>query len=372
MHLVAFDVPSPPNYGGAIDVFYKIKALHALGIRIILHCFEYGRGQSAELNLYCERVYYYKRKNPALSLFHFVPYIVSSRRNKELVGRLTKDNFPVLFEGLHTCDPIKHPGLKHKKKAARMHNVEWMYYAQLAKQETNLLRKIYYKTESIRLKQYEYVLRNAEAILAINQRDCHYFGHYGHSYTLYPFQVNQEVTCAMGKGSFVLYHGNLSVNENSQAVFLLLDNVIARLPHLSFVIAGKEPSSTLIKKVEEHKNVRLIVDPSPLQLEELIQNAHVHLLPTFQNTGVKLKLLHALFSGRHCVVNRAMVDGLDMLDTCLIEDDLDKWPGLIETLFKKDFDITDKEKREELFSLHFDNEKNAEKLVAILFDDKKE
>ena len=43
LHIVAFDVPFPANYGGAIDVFYKLKALHQLGIRITLHCFEYGR-----------------------------------------------------------------------------------------------------------------------------------------------------------------------------------------------------------------------------------------------------------------------------------------------------------------------------------------
>ena len=27
VHIVSFDVPYPPNYGGVIDVFYKIKTL---------------------------------------------------------------------------------------------------------------------------------------------------------------------------------------------------------------------------------------------------------------------------------------------------------------------------------------------------------
>ena len=39
LHIVAFDIPYPPNYGGVIDVWYKLKALHAKGIKIILHCF---------------------------------------------------------------------------------------------------------------------------------------------------------------------------------------------------------------------------------------------------------------------------------------------------------------------------------------------
>ena len=31
IHIVSFDIPYPPNYGGIIDVFYKIKTLFELG-----------------------------------------------------------------------------------------------------------------------------------------------------------------------------------------------------------------------------------------------------------------------------------------------------------------------------------------------------
>ena len=39
LHIVSFDVPYPPNYGGVIDVFYKLKALFDLGIEIYFHTF---------------------------------------------------------------------------------------------------------------------------------------------------------------------------------------------------------------------------------------------------------------------------------------------------------------------------------------------
>lgn len=61
LHIVAFTIPFPPNYGGAIDVFYKLKALYELGVQIHLHCFEYDRSPSKELEQYCKTVYYYKR-----------------------------------------------------------------------------------------------------------------------------------------------------------------------------------------------------------------------------------------------------------------------------------------------------------------------
>ena len=42
LHIISLDIPFPANYGGVIDIFYKLKSLSNLGVEIILHCFEYG------------------------------------------------------------------------------------------------------------------------------------------------------------------------------------------------------------------------------------------------------------------------------------------------------------------------------------------
>ena len=61
IHIVSFNIPYPANYGGVIDVFYKLKALRDLEIKIHLHAFKYDRLESAELEKICESVSYYKR-----------------------------------------------------------------------------------------------------------------------------------------------------------------------------------------------------------------------------------------------------------------------------------------------------------------------
>lgn len=63
-HIIAFDVPYPPNYGGVVDVYYKLKNLHATGGKIIYHCFYYaGHNPPTELlEQYCDEIYYYPRK----------------------------------------------------------------------------------------------------------------------------------------------------------------------------------------------------------------------------------------------------------------------------------------------------------------------
>src|SRR5690348_14379175 len=109
LHIIAFDIPYPPDYGGVIDVYYKLKALSEEGISIQLHCYEYGRTESNELNQYADNVFYYPRRNSKSLLFNTYPYIVLSRNSAELKKNLMKDDYPVLMEGLHSTYLLNDP-----------------------------------------------------------------------------------------------------------------------------------------------------------------------------------------------------------------------------------------------------------------------
>src|SRR6185436_15652645 len=102
IHIIAFDVPFPADYGGAIDVFYKVRAFHEAGIKVHLHCFEYGRSPQKALADICEEVFYYPRKTARTLLFNTLPYIVLTRTSDELKKNLSSDFHPVLMEGLHS------------------------------------------------------------------------------------------------------------------------------------------------------------------------------------------------------------------------------------------------------------------------------
>ena len=70
VHIVCFDQPYPPNYGGSIDMYFKLKALVDLGAEVVLHVFLYdGKTASPDLDALCLKTYYYERrrfKNPFL------------------------------------------------------------------------------------------------------------------------------------------------------------------------------------------------------------------------------------------------------------------------------------------------------------------
>ena len=128
LNIIAFNIPWPANYGGIIDVYYKMKALHQCGVKIILHCFEYERAHSPELEAICEKVFYYKRHTGLRTNMTLLPYNVYSRKHPELITNLLKNDYPILFEGLHCCYYINDPRLHNRKKIYREANIEHDYY----------------------------------------------------------------------------------------------------------------------------------------------------------------------------------------------------------------------------------------------------
>ena len=121
--------------------------------------------------------------------------------------------------------------------------------------------------------------------------------------TLPVFVPFSEVRSREGTGCFCLYHGNLSIAENEQAVALAIEKSIPGGLRVPLIVAGKDPSARLIRLVSRYPQGCLIPNPSQEEMQDLIGKAQIHLLPSFHSTGVKLKLLNALFNGRHCVVN---------------------------------------------------------------------
>ena len=144
VHFVSFAVPFPPNYGGVIDVYYKIVKLKELGVSVILHAFTYDGRQQEDLTSICEEVHFYEREKSFLNQFSLLPFIVKSRHNESLLSRLLEDDYPIVFEGLHSTFFIQHPKLKYRSKFLRMHNIESDYYFHLYKAEKKWLNKMFF------------------------------------------------------------------------------------------------------------------------------------------------------------------------------------------------------------------------------------
>jgi hypothetical protein len=365
LHIISFNIPYPADYGGVIDIYYKIKALSEAGIRIILHCFQYGRSPSKELEDLCFKVHYYKRKKGIKYLLNSDPYIVLTRTSNTMPKHLLGDSFPVLFEGLHSTGMLLKCMQAKKLTIVRAHNIEHSYYRSLSRVERIPSHKLFLLSESIKLKRYEKILHQADYILGIARHETSYFNlNYSDAVFVPAFHRFEEVSCLPGSGNYILYHGNLEVAENSAIFLNLARNLLAGIPY-QVVVAGKNPSPGFQKKIARFSNIRLVPNPSDQELDKLIAHAHLNLLYTRQATGIKLKLLHALFAGRHCLVNPEMVEGSGLAGLCKVARSMTESRILLETLMAQAFgeqEIRDRKKALKDFS----NRAGAEKILRIL------
>lgn len=368
INIVAFDVPYPPNYGGVIDVFYKIKTFKEKGVKVHLHCFEYGRGEQPELLNYCESVTYYKRNMSPLGVLSKVPFIVKSRVSKELKNNLLSNNFPILFEGLHTCYLLKDKELKNRVKIFRESNIEHEYYGHLAKSEKNILKKLYLKTEVAKLKSFEKIVKHSDLSFIVSEKDWEYFcANYPNNKSFFvpSFHSGKEVIVKKGKGDFVLYHGNLSVSENYEAAKYIIENIFNDID-IPLVIAGLNPPSFLIEHIKKHKNIKLIANPSEQEMKNLIASAQINFLYTNQPTGLKLKLLNVLYHGRFCIVNPHMVWGTTLAPICEVGEDNCGLKKLIKEKFSKEITLKEITNRESILFKNYSNDINFERIISHL------
>lgn len=339
LHIVSFDVPFPPNYGGVIDVFYKIKALHKLGVKIQLHTYDYGRGKATELEEYCENVYYYNRNNSLLHVFSKLPFIVCSRNNKTLISNLKLDNQPILFEGMHTTFMLLKENFTHRTIFIRMHNIEDQYYDGLAKSEKNWVKKLFFKLEAKKLRKYESILQKADKILTISPNEQAYFvKKYGNKATYIPvFHKNEKIKELSAKGKYGLYHGDLRVSDNVKSVRFLI-KVFKKLPH-KLIIASSFADKNTLQKIKKYANIEfeLLKSDDQNQLSDLFENAHVNVLPTFQKTGIKLKLIHALYESRFCLVTKEMTEDTGLCKLCTTANTKKDYSKAVNLLFEKEY-----------------------------------
>ncbi len=365
MHIISFDVPYPPNYGGVIDVFYKLKNLAEQGVEIYLHTYEFGRGRQKELDKYCKKVYYYTRGNFFINLFSRKPFTAKTRNDKTLIENLNKDSFPILFEGLKTTYPLIKNDFSNRKILIRTHNIEHYYYKGLRKSETSKLKKIFFEIEAKKLKSYESILLKADYILTISKFEQLYFNHRFGSKTIYiPVFYNHKFGKLNDiKDKFILWHGDLRVSDNYKSALFMID-VFANLKH-NLVIASSFKNKKVIKEISRYKNISFDILKKETQLDLLFETAHIHTLLTFQKTGIKLKLLNVLCRGKFIIANTLMIEDTGLEGACHLANTKKEFKDTIEKLIQKDYKKENSKKRLSLLQ-DLNPVKSAKRIIELL------
>ena len=107
--------------------------------------------------------------------------------------------------------------------------------------------------------------------------------------------------------------------------------------------------------------------PSDEEIRKLIKEAQANILYTYQDSGLKLKLLHALHLGRHCIVNPWMVSNASNLSgLCDVGKNDQELLNLVESLKKEPFSKEKSAKRVEILNKDYNNDKNTAEALNFL------
>lgn len=369
LNIISLNIPWPANYGGVLDIYYKMKALHECGVKIILHCFEYERPRTSELEKICHEVHYYKRRTGLLPNLTYLPYNVYGRKDKNLIKNLLKNDYPILFEGLHSCYYLSDKRLRNRFKIFRECNIEHDYYNALSHSTDNIIKKSFFKLEGLRFRLFQKNVKWADLIISVSTTDADYLR------KVFPekkvefipcFHANEKITTLTGKSNYILYHGKLSVPENEKAVLFLIKNVFCKLKH-KCIVSGMDPSDDIYKAASSYNNIEIIPNPEQNKMEELISQAQIHTLVTFQDTGLKLKLLNSLFGGRHTLVNSLMLAGSGLDSLCRIANTPEEMISECNRLMEIPVDEKTIAQREKLLFPAFSNKEQAKKLIKMIY-----
>jgi glycosyltransferase involved in cell wall biosynthesis len=279
------------------------------------------------------------------------------------------------MEGVHSTYLLNDKRFKQRKKFVRIHNVEYDYYNHLAQTASSFVKKMYYLRESKLLKNYEFSMaKKATAFWGVTKKDVDvYRNELGcNNIDFLPLYLpnNWDIQIKEGIGGYCLYQADLSVDANERAAIWLLKEVFSTM-ELPLVIAGKNPSEKLEQLAHSFNHTCIVANPNEQEMQDMIAKAHINILPSYSNTGIKLKLLNALFNGRHCVVNDATVEGTGLEKLCHIANDATTMQHTIEQLFSQSFSNCEIGMRKELLNKIFNNDNNAAQQVEWIWGEGK-
>lgn len=365
LHIVCFNNPYPPSYGGTIEVYFKIKALHAIGYSIYLHCFTHEiPQQKTELDTLVEKVNFYKISYNPLHFFSGLPISVISRNNKELVNNIVKIKAPILYESLRTTLSVHDARLKEYKKVLRLHNIEQDYHSGIAKSEKNIMKKVLNCLEARKYTRYEKVISTFDKVLTLSLYENDYINKKFNNADYVPvFHGNDKVDALDGIGKYALYHGDFQTADNRESARFLIE-IFKEIKDYPLVIASGTNEEFIKNLIGNAQNISFVKLKDFSHLKQLLNEAHINLIWSFQRSGTKLKLINSLYHSRYCIINNNIIDDPVVSGLCVTVNSKQEVISLIQRLSSQRFE--ESSTRVGILEKHLNDIKNAKLITEKL------
>jgi len=348
----------PPDEGGKIDSFMNLKVLSANNNVFLYYI---GKKNQNEEKLKKETKlagclnFDKDTKNSIFGLlkniFSYTPYTFSKYHDRKIykvIEKLIKEKkIEVVFlDHLHMAYYGK--SLKEKycnlKIILREHNVEYIFWQRIFKEERNVFKKIIFCWQWLKIKRYERkIMKYFDKYLMISAVDEGKLKEIAPDVncTIFPTPVDVEGYQLFSKESkpvpySLIYLGNFSWLPNLNGVLWFLKEVwpkiIKTFPQVQFFIVGKNPPEELKKYSSKNIIITGYVD----DIKPWVDKAEVFIVPLFSGGGIRIKILEALAMGKVIITTSIGSEGIEVENGkhVIIADDKDSFAQGIEKLFR--------------------------------------
>lgn len=276
------------------------------------------RVSSAIKNLFSQNSYFLERYYDTKTSILLAELL--NQRNFDLVQVEGLYSYPLLQKSIHFWGEsfaidIRELHSKGIPVIYRAHNVEHEIWERLAQNEPNVIKRIYLKLQTRRLKREELnCIKSVSGIVAISTNDTAFFEKYSQAkvHTHFP-SVKTSLKRDIHIQPDRLFHiGSMEWDANVQAIQWFLSKVWplvkAEVPEVTLHVAGKG-----IGKWEHLFFQTGVINHGEVRDSSKFMETHgIGLVPLLAGSGIRMKLIQALSLGIPCVATSIAVQGLPL------------------------------------------------------------
>lgn len=324
-------LPSPPNDGGAVYVFYTTKYLSQLGEDVQIASFISNKHeQNKNLVEQYARIYAidgefrpYSFGAILKSILTRKPITVQHRMIAAIMdkalNKITVTPDIILLEGLQTAAFIDILRTKFGETpiVLRQVNVEHLLLERNSKSTSNPFLKAFYFDQARLMKRFELkAMQNADSVTAITEYDKDIYKKSLPKLDCFVSPAGAETPenlTLQRKSECLLSISNWRWRPNVDGLKWFLEEVwpdlIDKYPSIQFDVAGNGLSEKFRAKYSSPNiNYLGFVD----DLEPLRQSSTIFIAPLFSGSGMKLKIVEGLASGLPIITTKFGAEGIEI------------------------------------------------------------